>query len=139
MSELRHIHKLHDGKLWVISILTGTAAGVDAWEHSVRDYIAQANSPERYLVYDTTGILNLGFTKYLQQRASVLALDNREALGRVAIVMNVPQVVRYLFETFITISSRHTQPRLSVKLFSERPKAVAWVEEGLRQQHPNIP
>ncbi len=134
MSELSRIEKSHDDKLWVISILDGTRAGVDAWEQAVRDYIKQIASSERYLVYDTTGILNLGFTRYLQQRATVLAHDNRSAAGRVAIVINVPEMIRYFFETFVSISARQTQPNLSVKLFSEPAKALEWVEEGLAQK-----
>ena len=49
----------------------------------------------RYLVYDALAIKNLSFDSYLRQKATELAEEDREATGRVAIVMSVMPGVRF--------------------------------------------
>lgn len=128
MVEHISIEKLYDERMWIITLHQGNREGVDAWEQSVRDYIAEfQNAPERYLVYDTTLIRNLGFTRYLQERATVLAKDNPEATGRVALVLNIPAVIASFFDMFIRVIGSRIQPHLDVKIFSKRDDAVAWV------------
>lgn len=132
MSELVQIEKLHSNRLWVITLTDGSRAGVDAWEQSVRNYIAEyQNRPERYLVYDTSSIQNLGFTRYLQERATVLAKDNRDATGRVALVFRLHPTILYFFDTFVRLTGNRIQPNLDVKYFSAREDAIGWVEEIL--------
>lgn len=135
MSELITIEKLHQDCMWVITLHDGSRNGVDAWEQAVRSYIAEFhNAPERYLVYDTSPIPNLGFTTYLQQRATVLAKDNRDAKGRVAIVLRIPATVLYFFDIFVRITGARIQPYLEVKFFTQRESAVAWVEAALQEK-----
>ena len=105
------------------------------WEQAVRSYIAEFNNAsERYLVYDTTPIPNLGFTNYLQQRATALAKDNRDAKGRVAIVLRIHATVLYFFDIFVRVTGSRIQPNLEVKFFSQREPAVAWVEVALQEK-----
>ena len=132
MTESVVIEKLHQDRLWVITLHDGSRRGVDAWEQAVRRYIAEfQNAPERYLVYDTSPIPNLGFTNYLQQRATVLAKDNRDATGRVAIVLRIHSTILYFFDAFVRITGSYIQPHLEVKFFSQREPAVEWVEAVL--------
>ena len=134
MVETITIEKLHQERLWVITLHDGSRKGVDMWEQAVRSYIAEfQNAPERYLVYDTSPIPNLGFTTYLQQRATVLAKDNRDAKGRVAIVLRLHATVLYFFDVFVRITGSRLQPNLEVKFFSQREPAVAWVEAALQE------
>ena len=132
MAELVQLEKLHEGRLWIITLHEGSRAGVDAWERTVRQYIAEAQGKtERYLIYDTSPIPDLGFTNYLQQRATVLAQDNRDATGRVALVLRLPPTVLYFFDIFVKLTGRRLQPNLEVKFFSQREEALKWVSEIL--------
>jgi hypothetical protein len=139
MAEILVVEKLHQDRMWVITMYDGSRKAVDEWEKTVRAYIAEFdNAPERYLVYDTTGILNLGFTNYLQQRATVLAKDNWEATGRVGIVLRIPQTILYFFDRFVRLSSSYIQPYLEVKLFSERAAAIEWVAAGVPENNKAV-
>src|SRR5688500_2566484 len=69
---------------------------------------------------------------YLQQRATVLAKDNRDATGRVALELRIPTTVLYFFDAFVRVTSRYIQPHLEVRFFSEREAAVTWVEAALQ-------
>lgn len=130
MSEHVSIEKLFNDKMWIVTLHQGNRETVDAWEQTVRQYIAAVNNaPERYLVYDTTPIQNLGFTRYLQQRAIVLASDNREATGRVGIALAVPSMIASFFDIFVGTIGTRLQPELSVKIFSQREEAANWVSE----------
>lgn len=128
MNEPIKIEKLFHERLWVIQALTNESATVDAWETAVRAYIQRFGSaPERYLVYDLQPIEKLSFTPYMRQRATVLAQDNREATGRVAVVVNYNPLQRYIFDQFIYFIGTRLQPHLSVKLFGDRMEAINWV------------
>ena len=118
--------------MWVITVLTSDRSAVDAWETCVREYIAiNPSSNERHLVYDTTGILDLGFTSYLQNRATALAKDNRDATGRVAIVLNLSTTIRYLFDSYMKWIGSRLQPNLVVQFYKDRDEAIAWVADGI--------
>ncbi len=124
------LEKLHHERLWVIRVLQGNREGVDAWESCVRDYVAMhAPSTERYLVYDTTGVLNFAFTSYLQNRATELAKDNKDATGRVAIVVDLPVTIRYLIDSYMKWVGTRLQPNLTVQFYKDRDEAIAWVAE----------
>jgi hypothetical protein len=138
MSESIRIEKLHSDRLWVITLFEGNRLGVDTWEQAVRSYWSEANSnygenkrlaSSRYLVYDTTHIANLGFTNYLQQRASIMAREDGEVTGRVALVIRIPPTILYFFDVFVKLTGSRMQPHLEVKFFSEREDAVNWVSE----------
>jgi hypothetical protein len=143
MSDSIRIEKFHADKLWVISLFEGNRAGVDKWEQAVRSYWDDAKSKHgenkrlassRYLVYDTTQIPNLGFTNYLQQRASIMAREDGEATGRVALVMRIPPTILYFFDVFVRLTGSRMQPHLEVKFFSERDAAIAWVSASVPQE-----
>jgi hypothetical protein len=122
------IEKMCGDRLWILSVLESSRAAVDAWEQTVRDYIARVDpAPERYLVYDLTEATNVSFTSYTRQRATILAKDNPQATGRVALVVSGNPAIVYIFDLFLRYTSRQLQPRLDVKLFNERAPAVAWV------------
>jgi len=124
------IEKRHHDHLWILTFTEATPAAVDMWEQTVRSYIAFFNdASDRYLVYDTTRIPNFGFSSYLRQRATILAQDNPDATGRVAVVLHLPILITNLFDFFIRYTGRRLQPRLEVKLFASREKAIAWVEQ----------
>lgn len=128
--ELIQVDKLYDDRLWVITVQTNSRAAVDAWEACVRDYMATIpTSNERYLIYDTTHALSFGFTTYLQNRATALAKDNPDATGRVAIILNLPGTIRYLIDSYMKWTGSRIQPDLSVKFYSDRDEAIAWVAE----------
>ena len=124
------LEKLHDDKLWVITVQIGDRSTVDAWEACVREYIETIpTSTERYLVYDTTSVLKFSFTSYLQNRATALAKDNRDATGRVGIVINLPATIRYLIDSYMKWIGARLQPNLIVKFHNDRDEAIAWVAE----------
>jgi hypothetical protein len=128
--EAIQVEKLYDDRLWIITVQKGDRSAVDAWEACVREYIATVStSTELYLVYDTTGILNFGFTTYLQNRATVLAKDNRDVTGRVAIVVNLPMTIRYIIDSFMKWTGSRLQPHLTVRFYKNRDEAIAWVAE----------
>lgn len=130
MTELVQIEKRFDDKMWIITILEGTREAVDAWEQTVRDYIDKhSGSLELYLIYDTTLIQNLNFTRYLQQRATILAKENRDVTGRVGIALRIPSMIRHFFDVFINVIGSRIQRKLRVKIFTQREEAVAWVSE----------
>lgn len=130
MTDYVKIDKLYRERLWVIQALVNDPAAVDAWEAAVRAYIHQFNdAPERYLVYDLQPVEKILFTPYMRHRATALAEDNREATGRVAVVVNYNPLQRYIFDQFIYFVGTRLQPRLSVKLFSDRSEAIEWVAQ----------
>lgn len=132
MAELVQLEKLHDGLLWIVTLHDGSRAGVDAWERTVRQYWTEfPNKSDRYLIYDTTPIPNLAFTNYLQQRADVMAKEDGNATGRVALVMRLHPTVLYFFDVFVKITGKRYQPKLEVKFFSQREDALNWVAESL--------
>jgi len=129
------LEKRYDDKLWIISILEGNKSAVDAWEACVREYMNTVPaSTERYLVYDTTGVLNFSFTSYLQNRATALAKDNRDATGRVALVINLPITVRSLMDSYMKWIGARLQPRLTVQFYQDRDDAIAWVAEAIPEK-----
>ena len=128
--ELIEVEKLYNDRLWVIKVNENSRTAVDAWEACVREYMATIPiGTERYLVYDTADILSFGFTTYLQNRATVLANDNPDATGRIAIVLNLPATIRYLIESFMEWTGSRIQPDLTVKFFGSRDEAIQWVAE----------
>jgi hypothetical protein len=64
----------------------------------------------------------------MRQRATALAKDNRQASGRVALVVKGSPALTYIFDLFLRYTSRQIQPRLDVKLFNDRDKAIEWVK-----------
>lgn len=127
-NEIVTIEKLYQDRLWIIHIHEFSRAAVDAWEAAVREYIAMYNNaPERYLIYDVANLSNMAFTVYLRERAIVLAQDNREACGRVAIVTRAPNTIVYIFDIFIRFTGKLLQPALDVKLFGSYEEALGWV------------
>lgn len=133
--EILTVEKFYDDKLWVITVHESNRAAVDAWEACVRDYIATVpEGNERFLVYDTTVAMGFGLTTYLQNRATALAKDNREATGRIAIVLNISSTVMYLIESFLKWTGSRIQPDLDVKLFQDRTVAIEWVSEIIPTQ-----
>jgi hypothetical protein len=143
MSENIRIEKFFADKMWVITLFEGNRLGVDTWEQAVRSYWDEAKSKygenkrlasSRYLVYDTTAIANLGFTNYLQQRASIMAREDGEATGRVALVMRIPPTILYFFDVFVRLTGSRMQPHLEVKFFSEREAAIEWVSASVPQE-----
>jgi len=128
------LEKLYDDRLWVIIVQQSDRSAVDAWEACVRDYMATIPiENERYLVYDTTGILSFGFTNYLQNRATALAKDNPDATGRIAIVLNLPGTIRYLIDSYMKWTGSRIQPHLEVKFYENRADAIQWVAEIIPQ------
>lgn len=120
------------GKLWIITGHRMSNAGVDAWAEAVVAYRqAMAPSTERYLIYDTLPIKNMSMTSYLRRRATELAEADREADGRVAVLINVPRMLMHIFDIFATLSGRHLQPKLAVKFFQNMDDAIAWVEAAM--------
>lgn len=134
MSDLVSIEKRDEERLWIITVNRDSREGVDAWEQSVRSYIQFIGSSQRYLIYNMSGLKNAGFTNYMRNRATILAQDNRDATGRVALVVGFSPVVRHIFELFINVTGRRVQPFLTVKMFNDEEKAVAWVSEILPKQ-----
>ncbi|MBC8170278.1 MAG: hypothetical protein H7X77_01340 [Anaerolineae bacterium] len=132
------IEKLYQDWVWVIQGYSIKPASVDAWEAAVRAYIQHVNhAPERYLVYDLLPVENLGFTSYMRQRTTTLAQDNRDAMGRVAVVMNINPMLRYVFEPFFRLTGSRLQPHLDVRLFGNRDEAVNWVASSLPEAIKN--
>ena len=129
--EMINLEKYYNDRLWVIIVQKSDRAAVDAWEACVRKYIATVSTEKKelYLVYDTTGILNFGFTTYLQNRATILAKDNRDVTGRVGIVVNLPTTIRYIMDSFMKWTGARVQPHLTVEFFKSRDEAIAWVAE----------
>lgn len=120
------------GKLWIITGHYMSNEGVDAWAEAVLAYRqAVAPSTERYLVYDSREVNNMGLTSYLRQRAAELAESDRDATGRVAIVFTVPRLVIHIFDMFTAITGKRHQPNLEVRFFQDREAAIAWVGEGM--------
>jgi hypothetical protein len=85
-------------------------------------------------VYDAIAIKNLTFDSYLRQRATELAEDDPEATGRVAIVVSVMPGARHIFQLFLWLVGRSTQPNLSVHIFDKRGAAIVWVEQACLAQ-----
>lgn len=137
-TETISIEKFYQDWLWVIQGNSIKPASVDAWEAAVRSYIQHVNNaPERYLVYDLLQVENLGFTSYMRQRSTALALDNRDATGRVAVVIDMNPMLRYIFEPFFRLTGSRLQPKLDVRLFGNREDAMVWVAEILPESIKN--
>ena len=143
MPENISIEKLHAGRMWVISLYEGNRGAVDSWEKAVRSYWDDAKAKygenkalasARYLIYDTTQIPHLGFTNYLQQRATIMAKEDGEARGRVALVLRIPPTILYFFDVFVRMTGSRMQPHLEVKFFSQREDAIAWVSAVVPQE-----
>jgi hypothetical protein len=132
--ELVSITKLYNDRLWIIHMHVFSRQAVDLWERTVREYIAtHQNLPQRYLIYDVSGLNNLSFTVYLRERAIVLAQDNREATGRVAIVTTAPATIVHVLDIFLRYTGKALQPALEVKLVKTRDEALTWVSAALPQ------
>lgn len=125
------VERLHNNKMWIITFTTLSREMIDIWVDHVRDYRTQQEGTQRYLVYDVSPIKNMGFTNYLRQRSKQLTEEDRDAVGRVAIVIAVNPMVRYLFQMFVEVISQRTQPNLGIKIFNDRHQGIDWVEEGL--------
>jgi hypothetical protein len=139
MSDVVNVEKLDSERLWVISVYENSHAAVDMWEAAVRAYIDRMNgAPERYLVYDLSQAARISLTNYTRQRTTVLAKDNPEATGRVAVVVRGAPALLHIFDLFVRYTSRQLQPRLDVKLFNERGKAIEWVKAILPPEEKAI-
>ena len=122
---------LHDGNLVVMTAKDFSNPAVDAWAEQVKAYKdSRGVSPTRYIVYDFSQV-NVGISSYARQRTIELAEADRQATGRVAIVLSTDTITRHVFNMFINTFSRRRQPYLTVKLFSDRAEAIQWVEESM--------
>lgn len=127
MSELLQVEKLFDERLWILTMNENSRQAVDAWEATDRDYNRHMNSPQRYLIYDITAVPRMSFTGYMRERTTILAKENRAAVGRVALVARIPTTLRYIIDLFVQYTNRHVQPKVEVRFFAEREEAVGWV------------
>lgn len=120
------------GKLWIITGHYMSNEGVDAWAEAVLAYRqAVAPSNERYLVYDSRDVKNMGLTNYLRRRTAELAESDPDATGRVAILFAVPRLIIHIFDVFTALTGQRHQPNLEVRFFQDREAAIAWVREGM--------
>jgi hypothetical protein len=133
MAETVKVEKLYGERLWILTMLDNSRPTVDVWEATVRAYNAHMNSPQRYLIYDTSAVPGMSMTGYMRERATVLAKENKDAVGRVALVARIPATVRYIIDLFIKFTNQRVQPRIEVRVFGTRDDAVKWMLEILPQ------
>jgi hypothetical protein len=131
MSESVKLEKLYGERLWILTMRDNSRQTVDEWEATVRAYNEHMNSPQRYLIYDTTSVSRMSFTGYMRERATVLAKENADAVGRVALIARIPYTIRYIIDLFIQFTNRRVQPKIEVRVFAERDEALKWVAEIL--------
>lgn len=131
MSDLLTVEKLYQERLWILTMRASTREVVDAWETTVRAYNDHMNSPQRYLIYDTSSVPRMSFTGYMRERATVLAKENGDAVGRVALVARIPFTIRYIIDLFIQYTNRRVQPGIEARVFATREDALKWVLEIL--------
>jgi hypothetical protein len=129
------VESRHDDRMRILTFTQYSTEIVDAWADQIRAYRAlQVGTTARFLVYDAIAIKNLTFDSYLRQRATELAEDDPEATGRVAIVVSVMPGARHIFQLFLWLVGRSTQPNLSVHIFDKRGAAIVWVEQACLAQ-----
>ena len=128
------VERLHEDRLWVITIDEFTNENIDSWVEHVRTYQNRqaelGDATKRDLVYDASKLPRVSMTSYLRRRSTELAKEDRPGTGRLAIVLSVPSMIRYIIDMFLSVVSRQYQPKLKSKLFADRQEAIAWVEEA---------
>lgn len=135
MLDVLTVEKLYQERLWILTLQEKSPRAVDAWEAAVRAYIQHVNNaPERYLVYDMLHAPGINFSTYSRERSMVLAKDNPDATGRVALVLPASPAVTYIYNLFLRYTGKQLQPGLEVKIFTDRDRALTWVLEVLPQR-----
>jgi hypothetical protein len=129
------IESRHDNLMWIFTFSAYSEATVDAWVDQVRAYRqVRPDSNARFLVYDASAVKGFTFEPYLRQRTNEIVEDDQQATGRVAIVINVMPGVRHIFQLFLWLVGRRTQPNLTTHIFDKRESAIAWVEQACLAQ-----
>src|SRR5262245_42569582 len=131
MSDRVNIEKLYGERVWILTMMDNSRATVDEWETIVRGYNEHMRSPQRYLIYDTSAVPRMSMTGYMRERATVLAKESSDAVGRVALVARIPFTIRYIIDLFIQYTNRRVQPGIEARVFATRQDALKWVLEIL--------